>query len=116
MAAKKLRMNHVPVIYQEFESDEQLYAHLVADNAIGKDTWATLDLTKINVELENMIDLNIDMLGLKEFDIETEKEHEDKEVELSFDYKIEINCNDEMTQQSIMSEMKDRGLQVRVLL
>lgn len=71
MAAKKLGMKEVPVIYQEFESDEQLYAHLVADNAIGKDTWATLDLSAINLELENLgPDLDVDMLGLKDFVIE----------------------------------------------
>jgi DNA modification methylase len=71
MAAKKLGMKEVPVIYKEFESDEQLYAHLVADNAIGKDTWATLDLSLINTELENLgPDLDIDMLGLKDFEIE----------------------------------------------
>lgn len=71
MAAKKLGMKEVPVTYQEFESDEQLYAHLVADNAIGKDTWATLDLSTINMELENLgPDLDIDMLGLKDFVIE----------------------------------------------
>jgi len=68
MAAKKLGMKEVPVIYQEFESDEQLYSHLVADNAIGKDTWATLDLSLINTELENMPDLDLDLLGLKDFE------------------------------------------------
>jgi len=71
LAAKKLGMKEVPVIYQEFESDEQLYAHLVADNAIGKDTWATLDLGMINLELENLgPELDIDLLGLKDFVIE----------------------------------------------
>lgn len=60
MAAKQLGMSEVPVSYQEFDSEEMLYAHVVADNAIGKDTWASLDLSKINV----------DMLGLKDFVVE----------------------------------------------
>lgn len=77
IAAKKLGHSKVPVIYQEFESEEQLYAHLVADNAIGKDTWATLDLSSINAELENLgPDLDIDMLGLKDFEIEPAEKFE----------------------------------------
>lgn len=71
MAAKKMGMDRVPVIYQEFESDEQLYAHIVADNAIGKDSWAKLDLSQINKDIIDLgPDLDIDLLGLKDFVIE----------------------------------------------
>ena len=71
MAAKKLGMEKVPVTYQEFKDEAQLYAHIVADNAIGKDTWATLDLSQINVDIQDLgPDLDIDMLGLKDFEIE----------------------------------------------
>ena len=77
MAAKKLGYSEVPVTYQEFESEEQLYAHMVADNAIGKDTWATLDLSQINSEIENLgPDLNIDLLGIKDFVIEPAEKFE----------------------------------------
>ena len=86
MAAKKLGMKEVPVIYQEFESDEQLYAHLVADNAIGKDTWASLDLSMINLELENLgPDLDIDLLGLKDFVIEPIEKLDLKNSEIDTD-------------------------------
>jgi DNA modification methylase len=81
MAAKKLGMKKVPVVYQDFESEDHIYAHLVADNAIGKDTWATLDLGMINQEVLNMgPDFDIDVLGLKDFVIEpVEKYDEEKE-------------------------------------
>lgn len=71
MAAKKLGMEKVPVTYQEFDDEAQLYAHIVADNAIGKDTWATLDLSQINLDIQDLgPELDIDMLGLKDFHIE----------------------------------------------
>ncbi len=71
MAAKKLGMEKVPVVYQEFESEEQFYAFVVSHNAIGKDSWAQLDLSQINVDLEQLgPELEIDMLGLKNFTIE----------------------------------------------
>ena len=72
LAAKQLGMKEVPVIYQEFESEAQLYAHIVADNAIGKDTWATLDLAKINLEIKEL-DLDTELLGLKDFEVEIEQ-------------------------------------------
>jgi hypothetical protein len=68
MALKKMGQDKVPVIEQEFESEAQLYAYMVSDNAIGKDTWASLDLSAINTE---MLDFgpgfDIDMFGIKDF-------------------------------------------------
>lgn len=70
-AAKNLGMEYVPVTYQEFTDDAQLYAYMVSDNAIGKDTWATLDLAQINVDIGDLgPELDIDMLGLKDFTVE----------------------------------------------
>lgn len=69
MAARKMGMTEIPVIYQEFDSEAQLYAYIVSDNAIGKDTWATLDLGKINTEILSL-DLDIELLGIKDFKID----------------------------------------------
>jgi hypothetical protein len=67
-AAKKLGIQRVPVTYQKFDDEAQLYAFMVSDNAIGKDTWATLDLSQINLDIQDLgPDLDIDMLGLKDF-------------------------------------------------
>jgi DNA modification methylase len=71
MALKKMGADKVPVIYQEFDSEAQLYAYMVSDNAIGKDTWASLDLSAINTEMLDLgPDFDIDMLGIKDFVIE----------------------------------------------
>lgn len=71
LAAEKLGMTKVPVSYQEFDSEAQLYAHIVADNAIGKDAWASLDLGKINTDILDLgPELEIEMLGLKDFEVE----------------------------------------------
>ena len=71
MAAKKLGLTHVPVVFQEFESEEQFYAYVVSDNAIAKDSWATLDLAQINQDIIDFgPELDLDMLGLKDFVVE----------------------------------------------
>jgi len=75
LAAKKLGLKKVPVIYQEFKDQDQLYAHMVADNAIGKDTWATLDLSAINLELAELgPEFDLEMLGLKDFKLDLAEE------------------------------------------
>ena len=71
IAAKKMGMEKVPAIYQEFESEEQFYAYVVSDNAIGKDQWASLDLSQINKDIVDLgPELDLDMLGLKDFVVE----------------------------------------------
>jgi len=68
-AARKLGIKQVPVTYQEFESEAQLYAYMTSDNAIA--SWAELDLSMVNSEMLDMgPDFDIDMLGIKDFAIE----------------------------------------------
>lgn len=68
-AARSLGLGTVPVIYENFESEEQLFAFLTSDNAIA--SWAELDLSAINQEMLDLgPDFNIDLLGIKDFVIE----------------------------------------------
>ena len=68
-AAKILKLDKVPVIFQDFENEAMEYAHLNADNALA--LWAELDLGQINTDFLDLgPDLDIDMLGIKDFVIE----------------------------------------------
>ncbi len=59
----------VPVVYQDYESKEQEYADVQADNAIA--AWAELDYAGINLDIGDLgPDLDINMLGLKSFFID----------------------------------------------
>jgi hypothetical protein len=68
-AAKKLGMKTLPVIFQDFESEEQEYAALVSENTIA--LWADLDLSQIHVDLQSLDGFDIDLLGIKDFQFET---------------------------------------------
>jgi len=46
----------VPVNYQDYDSEEQEYADLTADNAIA--LWADLELKEVNVDLPALINQN----------------------------------------------------------
>jgi hypothetical protein len=70
-AAKHLGLSTVPVQYQDFDDEDQEYAHMTADNAIA--SWAELDLSGINEELPNLgPDLDIEFLGIKNFELDPE--------------------------------------------
>ena len=68
-ALKLLGWKSAPIDYQDYQDEAQEYADIVADNAISE--WASLDLSEINKDfLELGPDLDIEMLGLKDFVIE----------------------------------------------
>lgn len=65
-AAVKMGLKEVPVNYQEYDSEEQEYADLTADNAVA--LWAEIDYAAINAKLPDLgPEFNIDMLGIKNF-------------------------------------------------
>lgn len=71
-AAKKMGMKNVPVTYQEFENEAQLYAFVVSHNAINSSNWGGgLDLAQINTDIVDIgPDLDLELLGIKDFVLE----------------------------------------------
>lgn len=67
-SARHLGLRRVPVDFQDFESEDFEYAHLVADNALQE--YSTLDLAAVNAEIANLGPMDVDLLGLREFSIE----------------------------------------------
>lgn len=68
-AAELNGWDSVPVNFQDYESDEQEYADVQADNAIA--SWAELDLSGINADLPDLgPDFDIDLLGIENFKID----------------------------------------------
>lgn len=91
-AAKLNGWELIPVNYQDYESDEQEYADVTADNAIA--SWSELDLSAINVDLTELgPDFDIDLLGIKDFVLEpADKEVEINEKELDENISTEKEC------------------------
>jgi len=63
-AAKILGMNELPVIYQDFENEAEEYSHMTADNEIAR--WAELDMHDVYTAIEEMPDIDIELLGIKQ--------------------------------------------------
>lgn len=65
MAALLNKWTEVPVNFQDYDSPEQEYADVQADNAIA--LWAQMDLEKIREDLKSLKNVNPRMLGIKDF-------------------------------------------------
>lgn len=73
-AAKLAGLSELPVIYQDFENEAQEYTYLTSDNEIAR--WAELDMDSLKENLEELDlddDFDMDLLGLKEFEVEVEQ-------------------------------------------
>lgn len=114
-AAIKAKVKEMPVVYQDFDSEEAEYAFIQADNAIA--LWAELDLSGINADIADLgPDFDIDLLGIKDFTIDPADKEEQIEKEILFSFKIEVECINEQNQQELSEELEARGFKVRVLI
>lgn len=74
-AIRKLGWEKAAVNYQDFDNEAQEYAFVVSDNGIAE--WAELDLSSINTEMLDLgPDFDVDLLGLKDFEIEPAEKFE----------------------------------------
>jgi hypothetical protein len=61
-------MKEVPVVYQDFENEDQEYLFLQSDNAIA--SWAELDFSGINFDLPDLGPIDINLLGIRDFNVD----------------------------------------------
>lgn len=67
-AARTLGLHDLPVIYQDFDSEEQEFQHGIADNALQ--LWSELDLSGINTDIADLGPFDLDLLGLRNFTVD----------------------------------------------
>lgn len=90
-AALKNKWTEFPVDYQDYDDDEQEYADVQSDNAIA--SWAELDLSEINTDIGELgPDFDIDLLGLKDFNLDFEPGSEDDQGKLDEKQMIYVEC------------------------
>jgi len=113
MAAKKLGIEKLPVIIQDFDNDAQEYSYLISDNEIAR--WATLDKDLVLDEIEDL-DMDIELLGLKDFNLFDmgEIEPEKEEIEKSREFILEVKFPNDMEMHDIKDDLLSKGYLVKV--
>jgi hypothetical protein len=66
--AKEKGVKELPCMFQDFDSEEQEYTHLTADNALA--AQSSLDFGQINTDILEFGPFDIELLGIKDFVIE----------------------------------------------
>lgn len=116
LAAKQLEQETVPVDYQDFITEAEEYAFLVADNEIAR--WAELDEEKFLADLKD-IDLgDIELLGMK--DIPTFNEIDIKEIDKNSlneeENSMIIICESQTILEALFEELNTRdGIECKLL-
>ena len=119
MASKKAGWDNLPCVFQKFKSEEEKYGFMVSHNAVSSSGWGGgLDLSKINEDIVDFgPELDIDMLGIKEFTIEPVEKFE-MEDELRDDmnkkFILEITFPNDMEMMDIHDDLVSRGYIVKV--
>lgn len=116
IAAIKLNgWEEAPVVYQDFESEEQEYAFVQSDNAVA--SWSDLDLAGVNADLIELgPDFDIDLLGIKNFNLDFSEKLEMDEIlkeDLNKKFILEITFPNEMELADIRDDLLSRGYIVK---
>lgn len=117
LAAKKLKLKEVPVVYQEFKDADQDYAFMVSDNAIGHQS--EIDLSGINLDIGNLgPDFDMDWLGIKNFKIDIDESFDESIQQLNDEREkkwiLEAHFPNEMEMMDAHDNLHSQGYMVKI--
>lgn len=79
LAAIRAGITDFPVVYQKFETEEDLYTFCQADNALTMES--ELDLSGINLDLADLGPFDLDKLGIPDFTVDAAEKYADKDAD-----------------------------------
>lgn len=113
-AAKHNEWTQAPVDFQDYASEADEYADMVADNEIAK-----LAFTDLSLVLKDVLDLGPDfdfsLLGIPNFKLPEDLKTQETPLDLNFKFKLEIECKNENDLEELYKEIESRGYKVKVL-
>lgn len=118
MAGLEMKLDKVPVHYQDFASEDEELGFLIADNGIAE--WSKLDLSAVNAAIPEFdAGFDVDWLGIKNFEIDASEKY-DLEDEESFGapssnaFILEVELPTHHEQMALYDELNSRGIIVKV--
>ena len=113
-ACKRLKLKEVPCIIADDLSEEEVKAFRLADNKVSE--LAEWDMPQLDVELDGILDIDMADFGF-ELDemVEPATERVDLSDEITAQYQIIIECEDELEQEDLYNKLESEGYKCRVL-
>lgn len=114
-ACKKLGIEEVPCIVADDLTEDQIKAFRIADNKVGE--IATWDMEKLNIELGELEEFNIDMadFGFDVTDINADEHDVGKQNDvLKETFQIIVDCDNEEDAEEKYQKIKECGIECRL--
>lgn len=122
MSARKMGLDSVPVSYQEYSSEAQEHADLIADNRIAELAEIDRDQLKDIIEELDSGELDLDVTGFDNSSLEQlmsqfhqDEDDTDLSENLGEAYSVEIVCKNEQEQEKVYNLMNDKGYKCKIL-
>lgn len=115
LGAKKAGLKQVPTVTLEELTEEQIKAYRLVDNKLNESEW---DSDLLEQELEDLIgDIDMDLFGFDENEIEQEKDEQKKKVEFEIKekYEVHIICKDEKQMKQVYNKTKGMGIDCKLV-
>jgi len=118
MAAHKLGMEELPVVFLDHLNDEQRRAFTLVENQLTR--LSEFDIDMLKIELDNIVNIDMGDLGFDMEEIQVSTEQDDSSTQ---DYSdsftdtlgVFITCKDEADQQRTYKEILEGGYECRLL-
>ena len=118
LACIEAGLEKVPVMYQDYETEQDEVLHMNADNEMAR--WASLDEDLLRDDvLELGLEDDLDFLGLEKFKLD--EEIDDEYIEKinkyneDLEYNILIELNSEEEQSNLYEELKQRQISCKLI-
>ena len=119
-SAKLAGFPQVPVDEQDYKTEAEEYADMIADNRIAE--LSELDNQTLKDLIEELDDgaTDLDITGFTQEDLEKlmtqiQPETDDLSDMVEGFFKIEVTCKNEVEQEKIFSELQERGVECKLL-
>lgn len=122
LAAKLLALEEVPTICLDHLSDIQKKAYILADNRLALDAGWDLELLKLEMELLQDKNFNLDLIGFSQTQIDEILGNTNKEDDLQEpaseknEFIVIVHCNYESEQKKLYEELEKRGYQCKLMM
>lgn len=122
MCARQMGLECVPVSYQEYDTEAQEHADLIADNRIAELAEIDRDQLKDIIEELDSGELDLDVTGFDNSSLEQlmsqfhqDEDNTDLSENLGEAYSVEIVCRNEQEQEKVYNLMNDKGYKCKIL-
>lgn len=122
LAARKLGLDEVPVIELGHLTETQRRAYVIADNKIALNSGWDFDVLRLEIADLDVLGFDIELIGFSETELSSiagevdSSGNADSEIGSGMEYRIILDCRDELQQTELLDRFESEGISCRPLI